>query len=91
MKKYLFALLMLCAAQVFAQEPLDSAFFHEMEDSVSSLTIVPIEKPEALLKEIAGRLSEDMAQEPGTKSRRPTARPTRGPARRNASSPRSAA
>ncbi len=64
MKKYLFALLMLCAAQAFAQELLDSAFFHEMEDSVSSLTIVPIEKPEALLKEIAGRLSEDMAQEP---------------------------
>ena len=59
MKKFLSALLLLLAAQAFGQEPSDSVFFHEMEDSVSALTVKRIRKPERLLKLIIMRLGQD--------------------------------
>lgn len=47
---------------VSAQEPLDSVFLAEMEDSVSAMAIKPVEHPEELLMQVLQRLEEDLKQ-----------------------------
>ncbi len=65
MKHFLSVLLLLCAAQVSAQELSDSVWFGtELEDSLSSLSIVQIKDPKELLQGITEQLSLDMKQEP---------------------------
>jgi len=64
MKHYLSILSLFLAGHVYSQEPLDSTFLYEMEDSMSSLTIVQIKHPKKLLMDITKQLSLDMMQEP---------------------------
>lgn len=59
MKRLLPILLLLWAAQVYSQEPLDTTFM-EKEDSISALYIKPIRKPEKLLKRVIERLQYDL-------------------------------
>ena len=61
MKHLLPILLLLCAAQTFAQVPLDSAYWDiEMEDSLSSFSIKPFEHPKELLMQALVRLEKDL-------------------------------
>ena len=62
MKHLLTLLFLLWTAQIYSQEPLDSAFLAEKEDSISSLYIKPIRKPEKLLRRIISRIQMDMKQ-----------------------------
>ncbi|MBQ9170315.1 MAG: hypothetical protein IJ148_05770, partial [Bacteroidaceae bacterium] len=64
MKHFLSVLLLLCAAQVSAQEPLGSVSFAEMEDSISQVSFVRIRKPKALLDSIILQVICDAQQEP---------------------------
>ena len=61
MKRLLPILFLLCVAQAFSQEPLDSAF-GEMENSVSGFAITPVKKPKKLLKNIIKQLVSDWEQ-----------------------------
>ena len=54
-------LLTLCH-EVAAQEHQEFSIPEEMEDSLSSLAITPIEKPKELLKQIFDRLEMDLQQ-----------------------------
>mgnify|MGYP006988850623 CR=1 FL=1 len=64
MKSVVHVLLLLAWVHgAFCQEPPVSAFMAEMEDSVSSLSIKPIKRPEKLLKQIVERLKLDLQQE----------------------------
>ena len=63
MKHLLTLLLLLWTAQIYSQEPLDSAFW-EMEDSISGMSIVPIEHPEELLDSIIIQVLLDWLQKP---------------------------
>ena len=54
-------LLTLCH-EVAAQEHQEFSIPTEMEDSLSSLAITPIEKPKELLKQIFDRLEMDLQQ-----------------------------
>jgi len=65
MKYCISILLLLCAAQAFAQKHGEFLFPDEKEDSLSSLTIVQIKNPEVLLKDIGEQLSRDMQQASG--------------------------
>ena len=64
MKHLLPILFLLCAAQGFSQEPLDSASFAEMEDSISGMSIVPVKKPKELLDSIIEQVILDSQQKP---------------------------
>ena len=55
-------ILQLACCAVSAQEHRESSIPTEMEDSLSSLAITPIEKPKELLKQIFGRLEMDLQQ-----------------------------
>ena len=58
--KHMFPLLLLLwAVQAFSQEPLDSTFW-EMEDSVSSLAIMPVKKPKKLLERVIKQVCLDI-------------------------------
>ena len=59
MKRLLPILFLLCAAQGFCQTPLDSAFW-EMEDSVSSLAIMPVKNPKKLLERVVKQVYLDI-------------------------------
>ncbi len=50
------------AGSVMAQESQESSLSDEMEDSLSSLAVTPIEKPKELLKQIFERLEIDLQQ-----------------------------
>ena len=67
MKHLLILLFLLWTAQIYSQEPLDSAFLAEKEDSISSLYIKPIRKPEKLLRRIIQRLQYDLQQKHETR------------------------
>jgi len=54
----------LCSLLAYSQEPLDSAFLAEMEDSVSGMTIVPIKHPKELLDSIVEQIILDAQQKP---------------------------
>ena len=53
---------MIMTESLMAQEPWDSVYSTEIEDSISSLFIKPIRKPEKLLKHIIERLQLDLQQ-----------------------------
>jgi hypothetical protein len=57
-------LFLLCAAQGFSQELLDSVSFAEMEDSISGMSIVPVKKPKELLDSIIEQVILDSQQKP---------------------------
>lgn len=59
MKHLLPIILLLWTIQASAQEALDSAFW-EMEDSVSSLAIMPVKKPKKLLERVIKQVCLDM-------------------------------
>ncbi len=62
MKHLLTLLFLLWTAQIYSQEPLDSAFLAEKEDSISGMSIVPIKKPNALLDSIVEQAILDLQQ-----------------------------
>ena len=64
MKRLLPILLLLCAAQAFSQEPLDSVSFAEMEDSISSLAFKRLKSTQAdkLLWKVIRRCNKDLQQ-----------------------------
>ena len=62
MKRLLAIFFLLCAVKDFSQEPSDSVSLAEMEDSVSSLAIKPVEHPEELLLQALERLEKDLKQ-----------------------------
>lgn len=65
MKRLLPIISLFCAAQTFAQVPLDSAYRDiEMEDSISSLAIKPIKHPSGVLSKIVNKVLEDWEQQP---------------------------
>lgn len=63
MKRLLFLFSVLFSLSAYSQEPLDSAFW-EMEDSISGMSIVPIEHPEELLDSIVEQVILDAQQKP---------------------------
>ena len=62
MKQTLLFSLFLLSLFSHGQEPSDSVFFHEMEDSVSAMAITPVAHPEELLMTVLQRLETDMQQ-----------------------------
>ncbi len=64
MKHLLTLLFLLWTAQIYSQEPLDSAFLAEKEDSISGMSIVPIKHPKALLDSIVEQVIRDSKQKP---------------------------
>ncbi len=56
---FLFAL---AHGAAFAQISLDSAFWDEKEDSLSSLAIKPVKHPKKLLKQVINRLHKDLQE-----------------------------
>ena len=61
MKRLLPIISLFCAAQTFAQVPLDSAYWDtEIDDSIRSFAIKPVEHPEELLMQALVRLEKDM-------------------------------
>ena len=64
MKHLLTLLFLFWTAQIYSQEPLDSAFLAEKEDSISGMSIVPIKKPNALLDSIIVQVIRDSQQKP---------------------------
>ena len=55
-------LLLILRNEIAAQEHQEFSIPTEMEDSLSSLAITPIEKPKELLKQIFDRLEIDLQQ-----------------------------
>ena len=56
-------LLLACLPPIVAQELSDSAFWDaEMEDSISAMSIIPVEHPEELLRRVLERLENDLQQ-----------------------------
>ena len=64
MKQTLPFLYLLISLFAYGQEPSDSVFFHEMEDSVSAMSFVRIKKPKALLDSIIVQVIRDSQQKP---------------------------
>ncbi len=64
MKQTLPFLCFLISLFAHGQEPSDSVFFHEMEDSVSAISFVRIKKPKALLDSIIVQVIRDSQQKP---------------------------
>jgi len=64
MKQTLLFSLFLLSLFSHGQEPSDSVFFHEMEDSVSAMSFVRIKKPKALLDSIIVQVIRDSQQKP---------------------------
>lgn len=57
-------LLLLLAMNAFSQDSLDSVSLAEMEDSISTMSIIPIKKPKALLDSIIVQVIRDSRQKP---------------------------
>lgn len=68
MKRLLHIILFFALAHgaAYAQIPLDSVFWVEKEDSLSSFSIMPIKHPKKLLKKIIERIVLDSKQKPKT-------------------------
>ena len=64
MKQTLPFLCLLISLFACGQEPSDSVFFHEMEDSISAMSFVRIKKPKALLDSIIAQVICDSQQKP---------------------------
>jgi hypothetical protein len=64
MKQTLLFSLFLLSLFSHGQEPSDSVFFHEMEDSISAMSFVQIKKPKALLDSIIAQVIRDSQQKP---------------------------
>ena len=65
MKRILFLFSILFSLSAFGQEPLDSVSFAEMEDSISGMTIRPVENPKELLDSIITQLIRDWEKKSG--------------------------
>lgn len=59
-----FIIMLLSAVITSAQEPLESSFFADREDSISALAIKPVKKPYKLLKKVIKQLQLDSQQRP---------------------------
>lgn len=62
MRIYLISAFLLLSGCVIAQEHQEFSIPEEMEDSLSSLTVTPIEKPKELLKQIFNRIEQALLQ-----------------------------
>ncbi len=62
MRLFLTISILYLAVQFFAQNPLDSLFSVEKEDSISALSIKPVKRPKKLLKKVIERIILDSKQ-----------------------------
>ena len=62
MRLFITILILHLAVQTFAQVSLDSAFWNEKVDSISSLSIKPVKHPRRLLKKVIERIILDSRQ-----------------------------